>query len=338
MHRTIIHILLLLSLLIELNACNGHHSAGPKVTPWNKLREDRPVAKDPWAHMQKAPQRQAETTPKKNIKSNKINKLGDMGSKLDQSVNHFIAIRARQHIRSAELPPPQILQQWKTTFNQMEQALDLQPSHSDLGALIRARVSLEVEMDRDQQRFKALPENLNIGYIGILEKIDKRVRELHASQDDYGFGGKIPRQVKSLILDWPLQNFRVSSPFGYRRDPFHGRYKFHAGIDLAAALDTPVYAAAPGVVVFARYSGGWGNYVVIEHPNGVRSHYAHMDHLFVSPGTVLDDRSIIGAVGSTGRSTGPHLHFGISLRGRYVDPSLYTRTAIAPDGSIGGSS
>lgn len=324
----------------SLSACLTDHPSRPQLTRWDTLRDDRSLPPDPWSNAKKKRvQEHATAVPQGGAKTAKLapQSAGELGRKLDRALTHFVAGRAGKKIRSAPMPTPSVLALWNEAVEQIDQALDQQPLPSDLGALVRARVTLEVEMDRDQQRFRAIPESLSIAYVQTLEKIDKRVRALHASQDDYGFGGKIPRQVKALVLDWPLRALHPSSPFGYRRDPFNGRYKFHSGIDLAAPLKTTVYAAAPGVVVFAGKNGGWGNYVVIEHPNGIRTHYAHLDHFFVSAGTVLDSRSPIGGVGSTGRSTGPHLHFGISIRGRYVDPTLFTRVAIDPEGNIGDS-
>lgn len=271
-------------------------------------------------------ERKAARAPKK--------KAAEMGRRLDRNLMQLVAGRAGNSVPAGDIPPPGVLEQWQQAFGSIDQSLDLQPSASDLGALVRARVTLEVEMDRDRQRFTDLPHELTVDYIEILEKIDQRVRELHATHDTYTLGSVSPRDIDGLMLMWPLKTVMPSSPFGYRRDPVNGRFRFHSGVDLVSSPETPVYAAASGVVVFAAWSGGYGNYVVLEHANGVRTHYAHMAHLFVSAGTVLDDRMPIGTVGNTGRSTGPHLHYAVSMHGRFVDPTLYTNTPIAPDGSI----
>ena len=117
-----------------------------------------------------------------------------------------------------------------------------------------------------------------------------------------------------LRLAWP-----VAGPVG---DPFGPRAaRFHAGVDFLAMTGAPVSAAAPGSVVYAaRGGGGWGKQVVIAHGNGVRTRYAHLSRIDVSVGRQVSAGSTIGLVGSTGESTGPHLHFEVLLRGANVDP------------------
>lgn len=113
---------------------------------------------------------------------------------------------------------------------------------------------------------------------------------------------------------------RISSRFGARRDPVHGRQRFHHGVDIAAAKGSPIGAAGDGKVVFAGWQGGYGKTVVIEHADGRRSRYAHADKLLVKQGETVGVGQTIATVGSTGRSTGPHLHFEVSEHGRRVDP------------------
>lgn len=113
---------------------------------------------------------------------------------------------------------------------------------------------------------------------------------------------------------------RITSSFGVRRDPIHGRHKQHRGLDIAAPRGTPIEAAASGTVVFAGWRRGYGNTVTIEHADGRRTRYAHADELLVSRGDVVDAGQTIAKVGSTGRSTGPHLHFEVFEGGERVDP------------------
>jgi murein DD-endopeptidase MepM/ murein hydrolase activator NlpD len=115
-------------------------------------------------------------------------------------------------------------------------------------------------------------------------------------------------------LAWPVMG-AVTSPFGPR-----GNW-FHAGIDIAAPLGTPVAAAAPGRVVFAgRAAGGWGKLVVVAHAGGVRTLYAHLRTVGASPQQTVGTGMTIGTVGATGHARGPHLHFEVRLRGAAVDP------------------
>jgi flagellar protein FlgJ len=118
---------------------------------------------------------------------------------------------------------------------------------------------------------------------------------------------------------------RVSSAYGWRSDPFRGQAKFHGGIDLAAKYGTEVPAAAAGTVVSAGDQGGYGLTVVVRHPNGFESRYAHLSSLAVREGDTVGQGQQVGRVGSTGRSTGPHLHFEVTQAGRRVDPERFVR-------------
>ena len=122
----------------------------------------------------------------------------------------------------------------------------------------------------------------------------------------------------------PLDKYRITSPFGMRFHPILNRYRMHNGIDMAAAANTPIYAARGGLVVTASYQkDGAGNYVQLDHGDGFRSIYMHMTRYVVKTGDYVAPGQVIGYVGSTGLSTGNHLHFGISLNGTYINPLEY---------------
>jgi len=114
---------------------------------------------------------------------------------------------------------------------------------------------------------------------------------------------------------------RVSSQFGARRDPLHGKVRRHQGVDIAAQRGTPIAAAAGGTVVFAGKRGGYGNLVEIEHADGRRTRYAHAEKILVKVGDQVERGETVATVGSTGRSTGPHLHFEVKEEhGARIDP------------------
>lgn len=121
----------------------------------------------------------------------------------------------------------------------------------------------------------------------------------------------------------PCSYSYVSSPFGYRTHPVTGEWKMHKGVDLVASKGTPIYASRSGYVTIATYHSTAGNYVTINHQDGYTSVYMHMTHDVVSVGQYVKAGELIGYVGSTGRSTGPHLHFGIAYNGTYVNPMNY---------------
>lgn len=122
---------------------------------------------------------------------------------------------------------------------------------------------------------------------------------------------------------WPTLSTRLTSNFGYRTDPFSGRAAFHAGIDIGGKIGDPVYAAAAGTVITSETSSSRGNYIVIQHPNGIQSWYLHLQKSSVAKGEQVTKGQNIGKLGNTGRSTGAHLHFEIMKNNQLVDPLHY---------------
>ena len=125
----------------------------------------------------------------------------------------------------------------------------------------------------------------------------------------------------------PTDLARTTSPFGYRRDPFTGEAAMHAGLDFAGRIGDPVHAAAAGTVSFVGVRSGYGNVVEIAHGNGLTTRYAHMSASKARVGQKVQAGAVIGAVGSTGRSTGPHLHFEVRVGERAVNPRPFLEKA-----------
>ena len=121
----------------------------------------------------------------------------------------------------------------------------------------------------------------------------------------------------------PVNNFRVTSPFGEREHPVLGGLRMHKGIDLAAPRGTPVYAPADGVVERAGPFSSYGNYIAIEHGADMETRYGHLSKVAVHAGETVKKGQLIGYVGSTGRSTGPHLHYEVRVDGHAVNPAPY---------------
>lgn len=139
---------------------------------------------------------------------------------------------------------------------------------------------------------------------------------------------KLQRIVDSLPLRRPLPgDSETTSHFGYRADPFTRTMAMHTGIDFRDDFGAAIRATAGGVVVTAEYSGGYGNMVEIDHGNGLTTRYAHLSQILVSEGQKVAGGSIVGRLGSTGRSTGPHLHYETRVDGDPVDPMRYLRAA-----------
>ena len=142
--------------------------------------------------------------------------------------------------------------------------------------------------------------------------------------------GDLGRGTALLAKDhqWPIAasvKQKISSGYGMRRDPFHGRPAFHGGVDIAAALGTPILASAAGQVAEVGKKGGWGNYVLLRHPDGSETRYSHLSAGTVREGQRVNQGQVIGRLGSTGRSTGPHLDYRIRKNGQRLDPMTVVR-------------
>lgn len=121
-------------------------------------------------------------------------------------------------------------------------------------------------------------------------------------------------------LELPIEDFVVTSGYGYRNDPFGSGIEFHKGIDLAGKTGDSIYASADGVVEISQYSSSYGNYLVVNHFGGLKTLYAHCCENLKGVGESVKKGEVIARVGSTGRSTGPHLHFEIILNGNNLNP------------------
>ena len=137
----------------------------------------------------------------------------------------------------------------------------------------------------------------------------------------------LQRGLQGIPQVVPAASTHITSGFGYRSDPIAGSPAFHAGLDFKGPTGAPIYSAAKGKVTFVGRRPGYGNCVEINHGNGLRTRYAHMSAFRTRPGALVTAGQVIGAVGSTGRSTGPHLHFEVRLHGRPVNPRPFLEVA-----------
>ena len=182
--------------------------------------------------------------------------------------------------------------------------------------------AFEDDISITQAQLKELEEDLKYqtNLIASLEKEiteeQKKILAENNMQLGYGSDG----------FAWPAPKCKVvTSEFGWRSDPFTGLKAYHNGVDLAGSncSGTPIVAAYDGIVGQAGYNSSMGNYIYLEHGDGLRTIYLHASKLYVSTNTVVKKGDVIAAVGSTGRSTGAHLHFSVRLNGEYVSPWNY---------------
>lgn len=171
---------------------------------------------------------------------------------------------------------------------------------------------------------------IDSGATGSLGSGDKEFTQLFASWKDIERGTDAfaaPRQAVSVPSLMPVEIARMSSDFGMRTHPVLGSRRNHNGVDLAAPTGTPVYATADGYVARASRWSSYGNYIQIEHGGDMHTRYAHLSGYNVAEGQYVRKGELIGFVGSTGRSTGPHLHYEVRVAGQAVDPRPYMITA-----------
>lgn len=154
------------------------------------------------------------------------------------------------------------------------------------------------------------------------EGADRQFQQLFASWDRSAERTVVATTV-AVPSRTPLDGYRLSSNFGMRSHPVIGGLRAHKGLDMAAPTGTPIYATADGLVSKAEWFSAYGNFVSIGHGSELETRYGHMSRIAVSAGQRVRKGDVIGYVGSTGRSTGPHLHYEVRVAGVAVDPSPY---------------
>jgi murein DD-endopeptidase MepM/ murein hydrolase activator NlpD len=168
-----------------------------------------------------------------------------------------------------------------------------------------------------------LGKRYNISPYDIMRANSKNNTKIFAGEKIY-----IPFSYNDEEFSLPIGKgvkLEVSSPFGMRNHPVNGRFKMHSGIDLRMPLNSPIVAAKDGEVTMSHYYGDYGNCIEIEHHNGFKTLYAHLNSIKVSKGDRVKEGEIIGYAGRTGNSTGVHLHFEILKEGKYSNPIFYVK-------------
>lgn len=215
-----------------------------------------------------------------------------------------------------------------------EEMLDLQETRqqlSDSEEMLKVKRTESDDILRDliaqQSEFQALLDESEALQNDLMNEIAQKQKELQAAQYKeelvkMALKGENPPSNATWIE--PVSGYTISSPFGNRKSPTAGASSNHKGVDMACPSGTPIYATRAGTVTVASYqAGGAGYYVSINHGDGFASIYMHMTRYVVSKGQSVAQGELIGYVGSTGVATGPHLHFGVSYGGTYVNPMAY---------------
>ncbi|MBL1320323.1 MAG: M23 family metallopeptidase [Methylophaga sp.] len=162
----------------------------------------------------------------------------------------------------------------------------------------------------------------NLNLASLSDTFDKQLHQLEVMQTYAVTNDAIASTIPSRR---PINTGWLSSHYGKRVDPFDGKMAFHSGIDFAGKEGDPIYAVADGIVSWTGSKSGYGNMVEIDHGNGYVTRYAHSEELLVSLGDVVSKNQEIALMGSTGRSTGPHVHFEVLVSGHKVNPAKFTK-------------
>ena len=157
-------------------------------------------------------------------------------------------------------------------------------------------------------------------YVPVSVDVEPRFKDLFMSWKKLS---NLQAAVTSIPAFMPVKDYRYTSSYGVRFDPFNGGAAMHAGLDMAGVTGEPIYASASGTVLQAGRANGYGNLVELNHGKGIDTRYGHLSAVLVKPGQRVQQGQLIGRMGSTGRSTGTHLHFEVRVDGRAVNPRPY---------------
>ena len=223
-----------------------------------------------------------------------------------------VVAQDKQLLKDLESDKSEIEDKQKTLENNKEQVKSIKDN------LIKDKENL----DNDKDELKKLKKKL----VKEEEALEEKLQKIAAENSSAKMNTEVSSSSNAVISNgsWPVPGYsRVSSPFGYRIHPVLGVKKLHTGIDIPAPTGTPAVAVANGTVIYSGVQGTYGNTVMIKHDNGLVSLYAHNSSLVVRVGDKVKKGQVVSKIGSTGRSTGPHLHFEIRVNGTAHNPLSY---------------
>jgi murein DD-endopeptidase MepM/ murein hydrolase activator NlpD len=203
--------------------------------------------------------------------------------------------------------PPSHIERWSTLLDEAEALTRLGTRALEL---VRGRLWLQTSWEADAAHFGDVPWPLAQKSQRLLRLITHRLAAANREAT----------AVDPNLFWWPLSPVVVTSPWGHRTHPIHGDYRFHAGVDLEAELEQPVFAAGPGIVAFAGWNAGHGKYIALQHGARLSTTYSHLDGFSVQNGDTVRRGDLIGFAGQTGAATGVHLHFELRRDGEPLDP------------------
>ena len=256
--------------------------------------------------------------------------VGSPGEKLLRNENERLVDRYRQlnaQLKTMQQQMGELEKRDNEVYRAIFEASPI-PDSARAKALEKQKEMEEVEGMRDRQLYNSIKTTLT--------NINSRIS---AQKKSYGELANLLKNKEKILAATPaiqpVSNkdlTRVASGFGYRIDPIYKTIKMHAGLDFTAPLGTPIYATADGVVKIAGMStGGYGNHVIINHGYGYETLYGHMSKIKVKAGERVKRGEVIGYVGSTGKSTGPHCHYEVHKNGQRIDPVYFFYNDLTPE-------
>jgi murein DD-endopeptidase MepM/ murein hydrolase activator NlpD len=252
----------------------------------------------------------------------------DQKKMLEESVSEKTAELEKLHGELIELSEQ--TEQFKTRLKEVErlktsiQDLTHTPTSSSKPAAsssVQAKGGVPKPVSNEQAEM--LAETAKSDLAAINHEIDDLIDQLSDSRQKLIEADRLRRSTPSI---WPVSSRVITSGFGLRKDPFTDLPAFHSGLDIAGRLNDPVYATADGVVRIAAWDNSYGNQVRIDHGNGIETDYYHLNKINVEQGQKVVKGQKIGQVGSTGRSTGTHLHYEVRINNVEVDPVPYLKS------------
>ncbi len=251
----------------------------------------------------------------------RIDLVSEVMSYDEQLEQQYIA--ARERVEGLEAQAEEMYA--KNDANRDELERKQAQLESDIAAACQLIASMEDNID-EYTAVLAQEEAAQEEISALIVQKEKELAAARAAEEAARTGGiGVGTSASGAWMIWPTYTKSLSSPFGYRNHPTLGRWIKHAGVDIKSAWGTEIWAAAGGTVICAGWNGGYGNCVMINHGNGYTTVYGHMSRIAVSYGQTVTQGQVIGYVGSTGNSTGPHLHFEIraSATAMPIDPKSF---------------
>lgn len=204
---------------------------------------------------------------------------------------------------------------------------DLEVKKKELENALKQQESMRAQLDEQKAEKKQILTSVQqerAAYEKALQELEETSRQLEKMIRQLQGGSS--EALGTGVYTWPTPGFTtITSPYGMRYHPILKTRKMHTGVDIGAPMSATIVAADSGKVIHAGWMGGYGQVIVIDHGNGVSTLYAHQSAFLVGNGATVSKGQAIGKVGSTGWSTGPHLHFEVRINGSYTDPMPYIR-------------